>query len=175
MAGRYADTPLIECDPQHASVSAAAAATTGRAALATLYEATAAQVFGLVNAILCDTAAAEDVTVQVYRDAWNAIADGDSPAPGAGAQVRLLADAHRHAADYLRSHHDDDAEDPRQTVAPRASLDRLDEPSRELFVLMYYRGHTCRQAANLLGLPVATAQSQIRAALRRLAPPSQNP
>jgi RNA polymerase sigma-70 factor (ECF subfamily) len=172
MAGRYADAPLIEGKPQHASVPAApVTATTGRAALANLYEATAAQVFGLVNAILCDTAAAEDVTVQVYRDAWSAIADGDSP--GAGAQVRLLADAHRHATDYLRSHRDD-AEDSRPAAARRASLDRLDESSRELFVLMYYRGHTCRQAASLLGLPVATVQSQIRAALRRLAPPSQN-
>jgi RNA polymerase sigma-70 factor, ECF subfamily len=150
-----------------------------RTAFAALYHHTSAQVLGLVNLMLGDTAAAEDVTATVYQQLWHTAASYD-PARGS-AHAWLLRAAHREAATYLRAcHAAAPATPPAGTAAaelaslspvlPPATLARLDALSRELILLVYYRGYTGAQAASLLGLPATTARSRLHAALRALPP-----
>jgi RNA polymerase sigma-70 factor (ECF subfamily) len=148
-----------------------------RAALSALYQRTAPQVLGLVNLMVGNPAAAEDVTAAVYQQVWHTAARYD-PARGS-ARAWLLSVAHRHAAEHLGAH--------RGTAVPRAGtaavelaplsqlslpggLECLDAPSRELILLVYYRGYTAAQAALMLGLPAGTALPRLHAALRTLSP-----
>jgi DNA-directed RNA polymerase specialized sigma24 family protein len=93
--------------------------------------------------------------------------------------------AHRHAAAHLRAHRGP-ATPPAGTAAAQLAalppiplpdaLERLDAPSRELILLVYYRGYTAVQAASLLGLPAGAAEPRLRAALcalSRLPPPNR--
>jgi RNA polymerase sigma-70 factor, ECF subfamily len=141
-----------------------------QAAFAALYESTAAQVFGLVQAMISDRHAAEHLTTQVYCQVWHAA--GEDTVNLEEMRVRLLATAHRDAVEYLRAHHD--AENP-QTSSPPALWARvrlLDPLSRELVELVYLRGRTCPQAASLLGLSPQAAYVALRAALLTLSQPS---
>jgi RNA polymerase sigma-70 factor (ECF subfamily) len=151
-----------------------------RAAFASLYHHTSAQVLGLVNLMLGDTAAAEDVTATVYQQLWHTAARYD-PARGS-VHAWLLRAAHREAATHLRARHAAaPATPPAGTAAAElaslspvlspATLARLDTLSRELILLVYYRGYTGAQAASLLGLPATSARPRLHAALRALPPP----
>jgi RNA polymerase sigma-70 factor, ECF subfamily len=150
-----------------------------RAAFAAVYHHTSAQVLGLVNLMLDDTAAAEDVTATVYQQLWHTAARYD-PARGS-AHAWLLNAAHREAAARLRARHAAASGTPPAGTAaaelaslsplqPPATLARLDTLSRELLLLVYYRGYTGAQAASLLGLPATTARPRLHAALRALPP-----
>ena len=146
-----------------------------QAAFAALYDRTAAHVLGLVTLMLGDTAAAEDVTAAVYQQLWHTAARYQ-PARG-GPHAWLLGVAHRHAAGHLRAHRDKAAASAPTATRELASLppaslpahlERPGAPSRELILLVYYRGYTAAQAASLLGLPASTAEAHLRTALRAL-------
>ena len=51
----------------------------------------------------------------------------------------------------------------------RAEVAALPMALRQAVVLAYYRGHSHRQVAALLGIPEGTAKSRLRLALRRVA------
>lgn len=112
-------------------------------AFAALYDRTTAQVFGLIYRMVGDTTQAEDVTAQMYRQLWQTAPCSDS-ATRDSAQTWLLAPAHRHAIDHLRAHRDPDHEAPRLLAsAPLpACMDNLDTLSRQLILLVDYRGYT---------------------------------
>jgi hypothetical protein len=112
-----------------------------QAAEAALYEATAAQVYGLARAILGDGVAAQDITAQVYRHAWRASIIANPPVEGA--QAWLVTQAHRHAAEDVCAHHGTYTGQPHH------------------FALFTPRSQ--------LGLPIATVQFRIHTALRVLA------
>ncbi len=142
-----------------------------------LYHRTAAQVLGLVNLMLGDTVAAEDVTAAVYQQLWHTAARYE-PARGCP-HAWVLGVAHRHAAGHLRAYRGKAAASASTATGELASLppaslpaclERLDAPSRELILLVYYRGYTAAQAASLLGLPAGTAGAHLRMALRALSP-----
>jgi RNA polymerase sigma-70 factor, ECF subfamily len=137
-------------------------------AAALLYDSTAAEVFSLVKTMVGDGGTAQDITADVYRDAWQAAIAIHPPAEGA--RSWLVAQAHQYAIDYLRAHRDTAVEEPATFVWAKTlpALEQLDDPSRDLLVLVYYRGYTCPDAAVLLGLPTDTAHSRLLAALRVL-------
>jgi RNA polymerase sigma-70 factor, ECF subfamily len=151
-------------------------------AVAALYRRTVAQVLGLANLMLGDAAAAEAVTATVYDQLPRMAAHYD-PVDGS-AEVWLLSMAHRQAVGYLRARRHSAAPSAssagERTPVPRvplpAALERLDASSRELILLVYYRGYTVAQAAGLLGLPAANARSRLRVAMCELsAAPAPGP
>lgn len=157
--GFHKSTPGTRPSPTPQDQSAAAA----------LYDRTAAQVFGLVKAIVGDDGTAQDITAHVYRQAWQAAVATRPPAEGA--QSWLVARAHRQAAEYLRTHVSIGIaeSEQRRPFLTAPALEQLDAPSRDLLVLVYYRGYTCSDAAVLLGLSADTVHSRLVAALRDLA------
>jgi RNA polymerase sigma-70 factor, ECF subfamily len=141
-------------------------------AVAALYRRTVTQVLGLANLMLGDTAAAEAVTAAVYQQLPRTAAHYD-PVQGS-AEAWLLSMAHRQAVGHLRTRRDstappsgsaDGGPSPVPRVPLPAALERLDASSRELILLVYYRGYTVAQAASLLGLPAANARSRLLASL----------
>ena len=137
-----------------------------------LYDGTVKKVFGLVQAIVFDPGEAEKVTLEVYLDIWCNAAGLDTA--GDDPELCVLIVAHRYAVERRRSLRAAAAgagvarQHPTEVSRP-SGLDTLDPVPGELLLLTYYSGYTCRQAATLLGLPVATAQAQLRTALRTLA------
>lgn len=86
----------------------------------------------------------------------------------------MLVLAHRHAVEHRRARRAAAAAGGTDRRIPTAvstlsGLAAVDAVSGELLRLTYYGGYTCRQAATLLGLPVATAQAQLRNVLPALA------
>jgi RNA polymerase sigma-70 factor, ECF subfamily len=141
-------------------------------AVTALYRRTVTQVLGLANQMLGDAAAAEAVTAAVYEQLPRMAAHYD-PVHGS-AEVWLLSMAHRQAVGHLRAHRDSAAPSsgsaageliPVPRVPLPAALERLDASSRELILLVYYRGYTVAQAASLLGLPAVDARSRLRVAM----------
>lgn len=55
-----------------------------------------------------------------------------------------------------------------ESIMLKQALDALDEESKELIQLTYYRGHSHSQVADLTGKPLGTVKSQIRNALMTL-------
>ena len=154
-------------------------------AFASLYDASASRVYGVVVRVLRDPAQAEEVAQEVYLEAWQK-APSFSPELG-GALSWLLTIAHRRAVDRVRSEQArrerderaqtfttpfdevaasvEDAED-RSRVA--AALDLLTDLQRQAVELAYYGGYTYRQVAELLGAPLGTVKSRLRDGLARL-------
>jgi RNA polymerase sigma-70 factor (ECF subfamily) len=145
-----------------------------RDAFEELYRRTAPQVFGLVSIMLGDTAVAEEMSVAVYQQLWQTAARYDPAHDSVTAWV--LGVAHGHAAAYLRAHRKTAvpaaaaAEElaPLSAISLPAGLERLDASSRELVLLLYYRGYSAAQAASLLRLPADTAPPRLHAALSRI-------
>src|SRR5262245_36832507 len=72
-----------------------------QAAFATVYDHSAAQVFGLVRQVVRDPAQSEEVTQEVMLEVWRTASRFD---PGAGsARSWLMTLAHRRAVDRVRS------------------------------------------------------------------------
>lgn len=157
-------------------------------ALATLYDATAAQVNGLALRILGDRELAEEITGDVFLQAWRSAASYDAQR---GSPIAwLLTMTRSRAIDRLRA----TAGDRRQT-APfelglraaaqepgpeetsnlaqrgrfvRAALDRLSREQREAIELAFYGGLSHGEIADALGAPLGTVKTRIRLGMGRL-------
>ena len=90
----------------------------------------------------------------------------------------MLGVAHGQAVRHLRANRTTAV--PAATTAARevaslsgisrsAGLQYLDESSRELILLVYYRGYSAAQAASLLSLPADSVTPRLHAALSRSA------
>ena len=156
-------------------------------AFAELYRRVAPAVFGLVGKVVRNPAQAEEVTQEVFVELWRGAGRFD---PGRGtARSWIMTCAHRRAVDRVRSaeraaRRDElagrrDQGRPYDEVAERVetglehehvrrSLDALTELQREALVLAYYGGHTQREIAELLGVPVGTVKTRLRDGLIRL-------
>ncbi|MFF2271843.1 ECF RNA polymerase sigma factor SigK [Agromyces sp. NPDC058136] len=164
-----------------------ATATGDRDAFSRLYDEAAPRVYGLVRRILVDAAQAEEVTQDVFLEAWQTAARFD-PARGAAA-AWLLTLAHRRAVDRVRSAqaaHDRDLRTgirdlavPVDEVAEAAeiavehervsgALAELSAVQRECLALAYYGGCTHSEIAEHLGLPLGTVKTRLRDGMIRL-------
>ena len=158
-----------------------------QAAFSSLYDATAARVYGLVLRVVRDPAQAEEVTQECFLDFWRQAGRFD---PARGSAVSwLLTIAHRKGVDRVRSaeaatrrdttyhrstgdvDHDVTAEaatDALEAKRVRSALTTLTPVQREALELAYFGGYTHTEVATMLDLPVGTAKTRIRDGLIRL-------
>ncbi|MDQ6523850.1 ECF RNA polymerase sigma factor SigK [Nocardioides sp. LHD-245] len=157
------------------------------AAFATLYDATAARVHGLVLRVVRDPAQAEEVTQEVFLEIWRQASRYD--VARGSALAWLMTITHRKAVDRVRSaeaatrrdvtyeqsnravEHDTTVEAAHASLEAhrvRAALTQLTDVQREAIELAYFGGYTHTEVAALLDLPVGTAKTRIRDGLIRL-------
>ena len=156
-------------------------------AFSSLYDATAARVYGLVLRVVRDPAQAEEVTQECFLDFWRQAGRFD---PARGSAVSwLLTIAHRKGVDRVRSaeaanrrdttyhrssgdvDHDVTAEaatDALEAKRVRSAMTTLTPVQREALELAYFGGYTHTEVATMLDLPVGTAKTRIRDGLIRL-------
>jgi RNA polymerase sigma-70 factor, ECF subfamily len=156
-----------------------------QAAFATVYDRTAAQVFGVVLRVVRDPAQSEEVAQEVMLEVWRTAARFD-PHRGS-ATAWLMTVAHRRAVDRVRSGLAAAQREARAAVAEiaydvvaeavetrldaqrvRRCLDSLTDLQRESVTLAYYGGYTYREVAGLLGVAVGTVKTRMRDGLIRL-------
>jgi RNA polymerase sigma factor (sigma-70 family) len=152
-------------------------------ALAEVYRRWSTYVHTLALRSLREVADAEDVTQQVFVNAWRGRSGFDparSPLPAwlTGITRHAIADVHARRA---RDRRDTlavavstgrDPEPDTATVADRVAvadeLARLGEPQRTILALAFYEDLTHDQISARLGLPLGTVKSHIRRSLLRL-------
>jgi len=158
-----------------------------QAAFEQLYRLVASPVLGIVRRVLRDPAQSEEVTQEVLVDVWRTASRFDESRGSAMSWVMTMA--HRRAVDRVRS--EQSASDREKRVGRRdlepsfdevvevveARLEResvrrclgtLTEIQRESVTLAYYGGHTYREVAELLDLPLGTVKTRLRDGLIRL-------
>jgi RNA polymerase sigma-70 factor (ECF subfamily) len=157
------------------------------AAFADLYDLTSRRVHGLVLRVVRDPAQAEEVTQEVYLQAWRTSARYDETRGSALSWLMTLA--HRRAVDRVRAaeatsrqdttyhqrtqvvDHDTTAEAAEASLEARrvrTALAELTTVQREALELAYFGGYTHTEVATMLDLPVGTAKTRIRDGLIRL-------
>lgn len=158
-----------------------------QAAFATFYDATSSSVFGIVLRVLRDRAQAEEVTQEVFLEAWRTAARYDVKQGTPAAWVNTIA--HRRAIDRVRSVERSTQRDRRHAESEqalsspdtsevvvaraegervRAALQRLPEAQRTALSLAYFDGHTQREVAELLDVPLGTVKTRMRDAMKKL-------
>lgn len=156
-------------------------------AVATLYDLTAAKVYGLALRVLRNPAQAEEVTQEIYLEAWQ---NSGAFRPGRGSGLAwLLTITHRRAVDRVRSAQAasrrdtvyglealatspvDPADQAIDTVAAervRSAMRGLTDLQREALELAYFQGRTHTEVAAELAVPLGTVKTRIRDGLTRL-------
>ncbi|OIK26410.1 sigma-70 family RNA polymerase sigma factor [Streptomyces malaysiense] len=156
-------------------------------AFASVYDAMAGSVLGVVRAVLRDQAQSEEVAQEVLLEVWRT---APRYRPDRGTAVNwILTLAHRRAVDRVRSVEAAAARDHKAALLARtpefdevteqveARLEReqvrrclrtLTEIQRQAVTLAYYRGLTYSQVAEALTLPLGTAKTRLRDGLIRL-------
>jgi RNA polymerase sigma-70 factor (ECF subfamily) len=157
-------------------------------ALAALYDATFARVFGLVQLFVRSAALAEEVVEDAYFQVWRQAVRFD-PARGK-ALTWLLAMARSRAIDALRREarfahdrlddeghpeaadmqpaHDDLLDLARNRADLHQALMLLGAQPRQLVSMSFFRGLSHEEIAEQMDLPLGTVKSQIRRALLAL-------
>lgn len=157
------------------------------AAFATFYDATSRTVFGIVLRVLRDRAQAEEVSQEVFLEAWRTSARYDGNQGSPSAWINTIA--HRRAVDRVRSaersaardqrhaerEHQPDAADVSDIIVARdeggrvrRALATLPEAQRTALSMAYFDGHTQREVAELLGVPLGTVKTRMRDAMKKL-------
>lgn len=156
------------------------------AAFAALYDATSTRVFGLVLRLVRSRAIAEEVTKEVYLQAWRSASKFDESRGTASSW--LMTVAHRRAVDRIRTsdgssrrdtaYQNNDSIDfdetlnsaaaPIDAVSVRSRLASLSDIQRQVLELAYLDGHTHAETAEIVGIPLGSAKTQIRDGLNRL-------
>lgn len=152
-----------------------------------LYQATSPVVFGIVLRVLRNRAKAEEVAQEVYLEVWRTAARYDQDRGTTTAWLNVIA--HRRAVDCVRSgerasrrdrsFHDvmrwSQEPDPLDVVVARhdacevrRAVDGLPDVQRHALLLVYFDGRSHREVADILEVPLGTAKSRIRQAMRRL-------
>ncbi|MGW4248649.1 ECF RNA polymerase sigma factor SigK [Nocardia sp. NPDC004722] len=158
-----------------------------RDAFTELYRRTSHRVYGLSLRILNNRATAEEVTQEVYLQAWSLSERYDRGLASPMGWLMMLT--HRRAIDrmradiagrtretqYGRTHLERDRDVVTESVELRADrravlrcLDVLTELQRESIALAYYGGLSYSEVAERLESPLATVKARIREGLKRL-------
>lgn len=158
-----------------------------QSAFAPVYDAVCGPVLGLVRSVLRDPAQSEEVAQEVLVEVWRT-APRFQPARGS-AMNWVLTLAHRRAVDRVRSaeaaaarEHKaallnrtpdfDEVSEQVETRLEREQVRRclrtLSELQRQSVTLAYYQGHTYREVAELLSVPLGTIKTRLRDGLIRL-------
>ncbi len=154
---------------------------------AAFYRSTRSMLLTRLTIILHSPDLAEEVSQEVYLHVW--IAAGDYDADRGSPMAWLMMFAHRRAVDRVRSEQsladrervfgrrqllpDRDVvyDEIGQRLDERAvagEVRKLDRHQREAIMLAFYGDRTYAQVAIDLGIPLPTAKSRIRAALKTL-------
>ena len=150
-----------------------------------VYDRLVGPVYGVIRRVLKDPSQSEEVTQEVLLEVWRTATRFD-PAIG-GAATWVMTIAHRRAIDRVRSitaaagreqrtaevhtPHDEVAEAVEASLdreRVRRCLDGLTDLQRESVTLAYYAGHTYREVAELLDVPLGTVKTRMRDGLIRL-------
>lgn len=147
-----------------------------------LYDRYSGLVYALVRGILRDAHMAEDVTQDVFISLWKGATRFD-PTRGK-ARSWILSVAHHKAVDAVRRRRAEQnatpgkdfvGEDVAQEVLRHLeagcvgeALRALSPSHREALLLAYFRGHTQREIAERLGVPLGTVKTRIRDGMIRL-------
>jgi len=157
-------------------------------ALATFYDRTSPQVFGLIYKILNNHEAAEEVTLDVYTQVWRQAHTYDATrgAPGAWlmtlARTRAIDRFRAGAAEHGRiesldavklfASGDDtpeqDVEDQERRRYVQQALAVLTAEQREAVALAYFYGLSQSEIAEKLQLPLGTVKTRIRSGMIKL-------
>ena len=153
-------------------------------AFALFYDRTASRVYGLVKRVLIDPAQSEEVTQDVYLEAWQNASRFD-PTKGK-ALSWLLTMAHRRAIDRVRASQssrnrdlavgvrdfEETRDDVEETVEITLEHQRITKAiltltanQQQALELTYFQGLTNTEAALKAGVPVGTMKTRIRDAL----------
>jgi RNA polymerase sigma-70 factor (ECF subfamily) len=156
-------------------------------AFASVYDAVAGPVLGIVRRVLRDQAQSEEVAQEVLVEVWRTAARYRRDRGSVMNWVLTLA--HQRAVDRVRSVEASAARETKAALLDRtpefdevteqveARLEReqvrrclrtLTELQRESVTLAYYRGLTYREVAELLALPLGTVKTRLRDGLIRL-------
>jgi RNA polymerase sigma-70 factor (ECF subfamily) len=153
-----------------------------QAALATLYDRTSPQVFGLTLKILNNHETAEEVTLDVYTQVWRQAHTYDRTrgAPGAWLMTlartraidRFRAEAAEHGriesldvAEFFASDHqtpEQDVEGQERRRFVQQALEALTAEQRQAIALAYFYGLSQSEIAETLRLPLGTVKTRIR-------------
>jgi RNA polymerase sigma-70 factor (ECF subfamily) len=156
-------------------------------AFESLYARVSGPVYGIARRVLRDPAQAEEVAQEVLLWVWREASRFDQ-AQGS-AMTWIMTIAHRRAVDRVRSEESTRARGQRaaqRDVAPaydevsedvltrldreavRQALSALTPMQRESVTMAYYDGHTYREVAELLQIPLGTVKTRIRDGLIRM-------
>jgi RNA polymerase sigma-70 factor, ECF subfamily len=150
-----------------------------------VYERLREPIHNLVLSVLRDPAQSQEVTQEVLLELWRTVGRYD-PARGSAATWAMTI-AYRRAIGRVRRTAAATARDQRAAVSGATwdqahetaedshdrerllrCLDQLSDLQREAITLAFYSGHTYRQVAVILGVPLGTVKARIRAALIKL-------
>ncbi|MEV8312408.1 sigma-70 family RNA polymerase sigma factor [Streptomyces flavidovirens] len=156
-------------------------------AFATLYDAIAGPVYGLVLKVLRDPAQSEEVAQEVLVEVWRT-ATRFRPDQGS-VMTWVMTMTHRRAVDRVRSEQAATAREQRNAVRERTRdydqvseevtvrleseqvrrcLRTLTELQRQALTLAYYKGYTYQEVAATLSAPLGTVKTRLRDGLIRL-------
>lgn len=156
-------------------------------ALADAFDQLAPSVYGGALRVLGNGSAAQDVVQDVFVELWS---HPDRYDPAAGSlRTYLMVLARHRAVDVMRSelrrvarqekHYRLTPADPPAAASDevmaaetasvvRAAVQLLPDGQRQVVELAYFRGLTCREVANAMGIPEGTAKSRLRLAMAKL-------
>ena len=152
-------------------------------AFARFYDLIHRSVFGLVLRVLRNAVMSEEVSQEVFFEVWRKAPRFDRQRGTARAWIMTIA--HRRAVDRVRSEErhsrprppaeteafDVVAESVETNLDQRRvqkALEQLTPVQREVVELAYYSGHTYREVAEKLGIPLGTMKTRMRDGLKRL-------
>lgn len=156
-------------------------------AFAHFYELMSPSAYGLALRVTRDTHMAQDVVQETFTEIWRQAARFDPESSSARAWVAMMT--HRRAVDRVRREQSDrdrgatwastSAVRAHDSVAEvvqlrsehrrvRSAMERLTPVQREALELAYFGGLTHAEVAARLDIPLGTAKTRIRDALRNL-------
>ncbi len=156
------------------------------AAYEDLYDRVSATVYGVCRRVLRDPSEAEEVAQEVLLEIWRTASRYDPARAGVRSWAVMIA--HSRAVDRVRSTERRRAREEATALPEPPAVDEVSEAAvtafevrrvqkamadlsdlqRESVRLAFYGGHTHREVAVLLGVPLGTVKTRIRDGLTRL-------